>query len=259
MAAVDFAARQHVRRPALADEPGWRGFRQDRRSLTVYLTQHLDGAHERGRCRHALEFERREEGRRPASDTSVVLAHLLISIERVRPGQCLSLRDGRAEPLPRNHRRDRPESILLVVMGGDQSGADACVKTHFLVDGATIRLESTGMASLGFTEHRTDQAIEQIEGLIGQAGGEIERGGDQRRMPPLPLVTRDMLRRGATGLAGKLSEACLMHTMSARGIETDRAHMIQALNQSQHRDRLRRFRHLAQPGEPGLVGFLPPV
>ena len=35
--------------------------------------------------------------------------------------------------------------------------------------------------------------------------------------------------------------------------------MIQALDQSQHRDRLRRFRHLAQPGEPGLVGFLSPV
>ena len=66
-----------------------------------------------------------------------------------------------------------------------------------------------------------------------------------------------MLRRGATRFAGELGEARLMHTMPARRIKADCADMIQSLNHAEHRDRLRRFRHLAQPGEPALVGFRP--
>ena len=46
--AVNLTAGQHVRRPALADEAGWRGFRQDGRARAVHLAQHLDRAHERG-------------------------------------------------------------------------------------------------------------------------------------------------------------------------------------------------------------------
>jgi hypothetical protein len=46
---------------------------------------------------------------------------------------------------------------------------------------------------------------------------------------------------------------------NTRGIAVaaDRTHMFQAFDQSQHRDRLRRFRHLAQPGKPTLIGVLP--
>ena len=119
-----------------------------------------------------------------------------------------------------------------------------------------VKRSAASPVSLGFTEHRADKATKQIKSLVGQAGGDIERDGDQCGMAALTFECSDMLRRSAAGLAGKLGEAGLMHTMSARRIETDRANMIQALNQPQHRDRLRRFRHLAQPGEPGLVGFL---
>ena len=48
-----------------------------------------------------------------------------------------------------------------------------------------------------------------------------------------------------------------MHSMPARRIKAGGADMVQALDQTEHRDRLRRFRHLAQPGEPALVGFRP--
>ena len=57
-------------------------------------------------------------------------------------------------------------------MGGDQRGADACIETHLLVDGAGVGLEGAGVPSFGLTEHRADQAVEQVDGLIGQAGGE---------------------------------------------------------------------------------------
>jgi predicted amidohydrolase len=43
-----------------------------------------------------------------------------------------------------------------------------------------------------------------------------------------------------------------MHSMPARRIKAGCADMIQALDQTEHRDRLRRFRHLAQPGESQL-------
>jgi hypothetical protein len=42
-----------------------------------------------------------------------------------------------------------------------------------------------------------------------------------------------------------------MHAMSAGGIDADRANMVQALDQAQHRGRLC-LRHLAQPDEPAL-------
>jgi hypothetical protein len=44
-----------------------------------------------------------------------------------------------------------------------------------------------------------------------------------------------------------------MHAMSAGGIDTDRANMVQTLDQAQHRGRLCRFRYLAQPDEPALT------
>ena len=59
------------------------------------------------------------------------------------------------------------------------------------------------------------------------------------------LVASDMLRGRAAGLARKLGEARLMHTMRARWVEADRAHMIEALDQAEHRRRFRGFRHLA--------------
>ena len=76
-------------------------------------------------------------------------------------------------------------------------------------------------------------------------------------MAALPFVFGDMLRRGATRFAGELGKAHLMDTMPARWIKADCADMVQTLNDAEHRDRLRRFRHLAQPGEPALVGFCP--
>ena len=118
-------------------------------------------------------------------------------------------------------------------------------------------LEGAGMLLVGFTEHRSDQSVERVDGLVRQAGGEIESDGDQGGMPALALVTRDMLHRGAARFADELGKAGLMHSMPARRIKAGCADMIQALDQTEHRDRLRRFRHLAQPGEPALVGFRP--
>ena len=90
------------------------------------------------------------------------------------------------------------------------------------------------MPSLGLAEHRADQPVEQIDGLVGQAGGEVERDGDQRRVPALPLITGDMLDRGAAGLAGELRQARLMDEMAAPRLDADGADMLQPLDQAEH-------------------------
>ena len=76
-------------------------------------------------------------------------------------------------------------------------------------------------------------------------------------MAALPFIVGDMLGRRPSGLTGELRKAGLMHAMPARGIDADRPDMVQALDQAEHRGRLCRLRHLAQPGEPALPGFRP--
>ena len=104
-------------------------------------------------------------------------------------------------------------------------------------------------------EHRPHQALEQIDRLIRKARDQIQHGRSQGGVPTPRLVASDMLRRRAAGLARKLSEARLMHTMRARRVLADRAHMIEPLDQAEHRRRLGRFRHLPQPGQPAVRGF----
>jgi hypothetical protein len=114
------------------------------------------------------------------------------------------------------------------------------------------------MPLVGFAEHHPDQPVEQIDGLVRQASGKIEGDGDQDGMPTLALVARDMLHRGAACFAGELGKARLMHTMPTRRIKAGGADMVQSLDQTEHRHRLRRFRHLVQPGEPALVERVEP-
>src|SRR5215469_12753776 len=68
-----------------------------------------------------------------------------------------------------------------------------------------------------------------------------------------------MLGRRPSGLAGKLREAGLMHTMPMRGIDADRPDMVHTLNEAEQRGRFCGLRHLAQPAEPALASVRPPL
>jgi hypothetical protein len=59
------------------------------------------------------------------------------------------------------------------------------------------------------------------------------------------------------GFTGKPREAGLMHAMPARGVDANRPDVVQTLDQAEHRGRLCRLRHLAQPAEPALPAFRP--
>ena len=77
--------------------------------------------------------------------------------------------NAREEAVPGDYRGDRGKGVLLVVVGRDQSSADAGVKADLLVDGAAIGLEGAGMPLVGLTEHRPDQSVEQVDCLVRQA------------------------------------------------------------------------------------------
>ena len=111
------------------------------------------------------------------------------------------------------------------------------------------------MPPLGLAKHRPDEPIEQIDGLVRQAGDQIEGNSDQGGMAALTLVAGDVLRRGTARLADELGKTGLMHAMPAGRVKTDRANMAKSLDQAKHGRGLCRFRHLAQPDEPALARF----
>ena len=186
-----------------------------------------------------------------------MLTELLVEIKLLRSRQRLGLGDGRAKPLPRDHRRDGAEGIEVVLAGGDQRSADARIKTDFLVDGPGVGLEGAGMPTLGLAKHGADQAVKQVDRLVSQTGADVQADGDERRMPALPLVTGDMLHGGAASLASKPGKARLMDQVSTARLDADRANMLQALDQTEHGARLGGLRHLPQPGQPVLVCLFP--
>jgi hypothetical protein len=181
-----------------------------------------------------------------------VLAQRLIGVKLLRARQRFSLGYRRAETVPRDDRGDRIKCVPFAVARRNQGGADPGIKTDFLVDGATVGLERVGVLPFGLAEHRPDQPVEQVDCLIGQAGGEVERDSDQSSVSARAFLSGQMLYRGAAGFTGKLDQACLVDAVGASGVDADRTDVNQTLDQAQHRKRLRRFRHLAEPRQPGL-------
>ena len=174
-----------------------------------------------------------------------MLAQHLVRVELLRACQCFGLRYRHAEAVPRDNRGDRVKRILFAVARRNQGGANPGIEANLLVDGATIGLERPGMLPFGPAEHRPDQPVEQVDCLVCQAGSEIERDGDQGGMSALAFVSSHVLHCGAAGFTGELGETRLMNAVAASRLDADCPDVNQTLDQTQHCQRLRRFRHLA--------------
>jgi hypothetical protein len=111
------------------------------------------------------------------------------------------------------------------------------------------------MPPLGFAEQGADQPVEQIDGLVGQPGGEIYANRYQCRVPALAFIVGDMLDRGAPGLTRKLCQPRLMEEMTTALLDTDVTHFLQPLDHAEHRCGLGGFWHLPQPGQPRLAAL----
>jgi hypothetical protein len=59
------------------------------------------------------------------------------------------------------------------------------------------------MPPLGFAKQGADQPVEQIDGLVGQAGGQIHTDRHQCRVPAPAFIVGDVLYRGAAGFTRK--------------------------------------------------------
>ena len=72
-------------------------------------------------------------------------------------------------------RDDRFISILLVIAAGDQRGANTCEETDFVIDGSSIGLECAKACRPSALRNRAlpTNRSNQIDGLVGQPGGEI--------------------------------------------------------------------------------------
>lgn len=206
---------------------------------------------------HALKIERVEERGGPAANAGIMLAELLERVELLRTGQRLGFRDRVAKPLPPDHRGDRGVGVLLVIAGRDQCSADAGIEADLLIDRPRIGLEGAGVPSLRLAEHGADQPLKQLDRLVGQVGSDVERGGDQRRVPALSFVIGDMLYRGAPGLARELRQSSLVDEMAAPRLDADGAHVFKPLDEAEHGGGLGRLRHLPQPGQPAQTASLP--
>jgi hypothetical protein len=141
-------------------------------------------------------------------------------------------------------------------MCDDQCGTDPGVKADLLIDGARIGLEGASLPTFGLAEHRSDQAVEQIDSLVREVAAEVQADGNQRGMSTLTLVAGNVLYSGPVGLAHKLGETRLVDEMSARSVNADPPHMLQAFNQTEHGGGCGRFWHLTQPSQPVLTTVL---
>jgi hypothetical protein len=186
-----------------------------------------------------------------------VLAKHLVGIEILRARQRLRFGDADAKALPRDDRRDCLERVLPSLARRNQGGADTRIKADLLVDGASVGLKGTAVPGIGLGEHRADEPFEQVDRLIGQGGAEIKGDRGQGCVSALPFVSSEMLGRRPSSLTGEPRETKLMHAMPACGVDADRPDMVQTLNGAEHRGRLCRLGHLAQPAEPALAGFRP--
>ena len=150
-----------------------------------------------------------------------MLAQHLVRVELLRACQCFSLGYRHAEAVPGDDRGDRVERILFAVARGNQGSANPSIEANLLVDGTTIGLERPGVLPFGPSEHRPDQPVEQIDCLVGQAGGEVKRDRDQGGMTALAFKAGHMLHCGAAGFTRELREARLMNAVAASQVDAD--------------------------------------
>ena len=137
--------------------------RQSGGVLAVHLAQHLDGAQQRGGCRHALECERREERRRPAPDPDIVLAEVLERVEFFRPGQRLSFGNGFTKPFPWDHAPDGPKRVLLVSLGSRKRDSEIGGSLEWSACSVPKRLSSRTQCTRPFPSEQGPLARELAE------------------------------------------------------------------------------------------------
>jgi len=95
--------------------------------------------------------------------------------------------------------------------------------------------------------------LEHIERLIGQSRGELQHQGGERGVATQRLELRQMLDRTLGALAREPQPVVLVHARGALGLDAERAHLAQALDQLGKIAAGRRIGGLPQPRQRALA------
>src|SRR6516165_719400 len=110
-----------------------------------------------------------------------MLTQHLVGIELLGPGQGFSFGNGLTEAIPGKNRRDRVKGVPFGLACRYQGSANTCIQANLLVDGTAISLKGSHMLALGLAEHRSDQAVEQVDRMVSQPRCQVE--SDPRLRP----------------------------------------------------------------------------
>ncbi len=178
--ALPFAAQDRVA-PSRSEEAGRQALRPCPTAAGIAVPQRL-GCPQRGCAgRDGTESEGGEEDRAEPMQHRPGPARQRVQIRLLRAGQPLGLDDAGGQPVPAHGRRHGFVEVGLLLLRRDQGGAQPDQQAHLVADGLGIAQDGTLLARLGTPDHAADRAIEQADGVIGQACHGIQDGRHQRR------------------------------------------------------------------------------
>ena len=223
----------------------------------MHAAQHIDGIKHalRGRCRAQLEHV--QELRRVAAQRGVALADSVQKVEVLGLRELLRLAHAGGEGIPGDHRFDGGERIAAALLGFQQGLTDAAIQAHLVVDGLARRLELLLMLVLGGIEQLAEDAVVQVDDLVGDGGHAFNGQRHQGRITPLRLELGQVGGCHLPALACDLEQAVLMHLPLDARRQVKCLQGFEALNVFEHVPRVRLGGRLTQPGQPRrLAAFL---
>ncbi len=117
----------------------------------------------------------------------MALANAVQEVKISRLGQFLRLGHADAEVVPWHHRLDCRVGIGTVAFGLEQRLSDAPVEPHLVVGRFVLGLKLLLVLVLCGGEQFADNAVVQVNGLVGDGGNAFDNKCYERRVAPLRL------------------------------------------------------------------------
>ena len=134
-----------------------------------------------------MQSEHIQQLGRVAAQRCVALADPVQEVEVFRLGKLLCFRNAGCEVVPGNNRFDGGEGITAALLGFKQSLTNPSIEPELVVDRFAVRLKLLLMLVLRRVEQLADDAVVQIDDLVGHGGRSFNRQRDQGGIAALRL------------------------------------------------------------------------
>lgn len=179
-----------------------------------------------------------------------MVSNLVKEIERFGLGESLGLAHAFRESLPRHDRFDRLERIVAIFFGLQQGPAQLSVQPHLIVNGLAGAVKLLLMFLFRGIEEPADNAVMQINDLVGDRCCGFHDNGHQGGMTAPRFEPGQIGRGHLRAFARNLEQAIpVHHPVEALG-QINGVEDFQAINVFEHLARTRLSRRQPQPGEP---------